>query len=118
MKLIMEFLPASCYFLLLRSKYSAHCSVLEFPSVYGKVRGKTVPVHAMRAYGESRIIASLILTLGTSWRWSHYSRGKSTWDPLNWRLNEPHSCSCSGHLGKESLAPAWNQTTIPGLSNQ
>jgi hypothetical protein len=116
----MEFLPASSYIVLLRSKYSAHCSILKFPSAHGKVRGKAVPVHAMSAYGESRSIASLILTLGSSWRWvvsftpwSHYSRGKSTWHPLNWRPNEPHSCS--GHLGEESLVPAWKQNNGPGV---
>jgi len=31
-------------------------------------KGKVFPVHAMKAYEESRSIASLILSLGTRWK--------------------------------------------------
>jgi len=55
------------------------------PSVHGHVKGENVFVHAIRVYGESRSIAPLILSLGTSWKkvvnfapWSHYSRGRAT----------------------------------------
>ena len=34
----------------------------------GKVKGKAVPVHTMKAYRGSRGIAPFILNLGTGWR--------------------------------------------------
>jgi len=53
------------------------------PSV-GHMNGANVFVHAIGVYGESRSIASLILTLATSWKrvvnfapWSYYSRGRA-----------------------------------------
>jgi len=53
------------------------------PSV-GHVNVANVSVHAIRVYGESRSIASVTLTLATSWKimvnfapWSNYPRGRA-----------------------------------------
>jgi len=41
-----------------------------YEQVRAKRKGKVVPVHAMRAYRESRVIAPLIRNLGTGWSWA------------------------------------------------
>jgi len=42
--------------------------------IKGKIRGKLVPVHAMKAYSESRGTAPLILNLGVRWRLRRFIR--------------------------------------------
>ena len=81
------------------------------------VGGKLVPVHAMKAYRESRGIAPLIHHLGPLWRWMirfiHqplHSRCQNPQYPFNRSVGE--SQSWSGHLQRREsyFSPVRSQT--------
>jgi hypothetical protein len=86
-----------------------------------ELKGKVVPVHAMKAYGWSRGIAPLILNLGTRWRCvvnftprSLYP-GKEPRYPLNKRQGGPQ-CLSGGFLDKRKTTFPY-QYSNPGSSS-